>query len=136
MAAAPGAAVPAALQRQLRALLLPGGSDGSTAALAARLRAVAAALEAPPPAAPPAASPAAPDAAAAAGGEASGAAEEGAPPAAKRRVVRPFDLANYPTAFVALELFYAGWQYHGFATQGCVQAAAKRSRMCVRVCAS
>ena len=119
MAEPPAAAVPPALQRQLRALLLPGAASSSAAALASRLRAVADALEAAPPAAPregSSAAPAAPPPAAAAEGDAEGA------PAPKRRVVRPFDLANYPTHFVALEVFYAGWAYHGFASQGCAPA--------------
>ena len=116
MASPSAAAVPAALQRQLRALLLPGEAPCSAAALALRLRAVADALEAPP---------AAPRDDGADGAEPPAAAEEAeaeGAPAAKRRVVRPFDLANYPTLFVALELFYAGWAYHGFASQGCVRA--------------
>jgi hypothetical protein len=117
MAQPPAAAVPPALQRQLRALLLPGAAPYSAAALASRLRAVADALEAAPPAAPRDDSTTAAEPAAAA----EEAEEEGAP-AAKRRVVRPFDLANYPTLYVALELFYAGWAYHGFASQGCVSA--------------
>ena len=30
-----------------------------------------------------------------------------------------FDASRYPQRLVALEVFYAGWNYHGFATQGC-----------------
>lgn len=29
-----------------------------------------------------------------------------------------FDISRYPHRLVALEVFYAGWPYHGFATQG------------------
>ena len=120
MADPPAAAVPPALQRQLRALLLPGAASRSAASLAARLRAVADALEAAPPAAPRDDSA---DGAVSQPAAAETEADEAGAPAAKRRVVRPFDLANYPTQFAALEVFYAGWAYHGFASQGCAPRA-------------
>jgi tRNA pseudouridine38/39 synthase len=44
----------------------------------------------------------------------------GPPAGAARRAARAaaFDLSRYPSQLVALEVFYAGWPYHGFATQG------------------
>ena len=96
---------PAALQA-LMALLLPGLAP-SPAALAARLRAVAASLDEPA-AALLAALPAPVD------GEDD---EQGGTPR-RRPPARPFDFSAFPTCPVALELFYAGWPYHGFASQG------------------
>lgn len=33
-----------------------------------------------------------------------------------------FDISRYPHRLIALDVFYAGWPYHGFATQGCVSS--------------
>ena len=30
---------------------------------------------------------------------------------------REFDMASYQQRYVALEVFYLGWDYHGFASQ-------------------
>ncbi len=126
--------VPDALVTSLAALLLPADSGATRQLLAARLRAVAAALEAaeePPQlsgAAPPAAVPAAP---AFDGADADMVCDEEEEPAAARRKTADgasaarkcvgFDMSRYAQRLVALEVFYAGWSYHGFATQGCVR---------------
>ena len=34
-----------------------------------------------------------------------------------------FDISRYPHRLIALDIFYAGWPYHGFATQGCVSSS-------------
>ena len=141
-AAAAAAAVPAPLVAQLVALLLPGEPSAGAAQLAERLRQVAAALDAvsaaasphtlsdagaaalPPLVAPPHGT-GATDAGGAdvdegqavepAGGELQLGTRK------RRNVPRPFDFSRYGRRYVALEIFYAGWNYHGFASQGCVR---------------
>ena len=102
----------AQLVARLRELL---GAEASEprAALAARLRALAEQLESE---SPPVDSPPPPPQPEAAAEPAAEQEEEAA--AGKRPRPQGFDAANYPTRLVALELFYAGWNYHGFATQG------------------
>ena len=34
---------------------------------------------------------------------------------------REFDMASYQQRYVALEVFYLGWDYHGFASQADTQ---------------
>ena len=117
-----------ALAAQLRELLLPEDAAASREQLAARLRAVAAALEAPP---------RAPEAAC---GEAAAAADEGDAPEEgdaaqrKRRLPKPFDMSRYAQRLVALELCYAGWAYHGFASQGCAPRRAARRVAAASAC--
>lgn len=108
-----------ALLSRLVDLLLPGcrGDAASNAALARRLRSLADELEAPAASDLPAAELEAPalGGEAAAGGDEEDAATAACPPPPRRS---PIDLSRYPQTLVALELFYAGWPYHGFATQG------------------
>lgn len=40
------------------------------------------------------------------------------PPAPASRAARGFDVREYPSAYVALRVMYAGWDYRGFAQQG------------------
>lgn len=91
---------------QLFSLLLPDAPGASTAQLAARLRSVT-------------------DAVSALAAREQSAARDVAKAAARRRAAAackepppPFDIALYPSRLVALEIFYCGWGYHGFATQG------------------
>ena len=97
----------ASLVARLRELLAVEASESSSV-LAGRLRALADQLEQPVKSLP-------------APPQAEAAAET--PPeeeAASGKRVRPqsYDASNYPPRLLALELFYAGWNYHGFATQG------------------
>ena len=122
--------------QQLAALLLPAEGRACAAslraALAGRLREVASALEV-------ASTPAS------TGGEQKGAAltstwnspslseamEGGTQPRGRKKKAREFDMGRYAQRTVALEIFYAGWGYHGFATQGCVRIEAIMSSITV-----
>ena len=108
------------LTAQLTALLCPHDQRVTPHQLAARLRDVAAALDssgsgaaeqtAPAQEVPPPCD--APDATARGTGRGQGAGRKLAGGAGS------FDISRYPQRLVALEVFYAGWHYHGFATQG------------------
>jgi tRNA pseudouridine38/39 synthase len=57
---------------------------------------------------------------------------EGEPFRKRRPPPRPFDIKNYPQRLVAIEIFYAGWGYHGFASQGCAAAhREERTGFCI-----
>lgn len=121
------------LSAQLAALLCPGEQRVTPQQLAERLRDVAAelersgseaaaqtapALEVPPPC----------DAAAA---------DASRSQSVRRKLdssASSFDISRYPQRLVALEVFYAGWHYHGFATQGHVCHGVCSIRSCLCVC--
>ena len=73
-------------------------------------------------------------------GEAAAAADEGDAPEEgdavqrKRRLPKPFDMSRYAQRLVALELCYAGWAYHGFASQGCAPRRAPRRVAAASAC--
>ena len=37
----------------------------------------------------------------------------------RKKQVREFDMSRFSQRNITLEIFYAGWGYHGFASQGC-----------------
>ena len=45
-------------------------------------------------------------------------ADDAPPPAKRAQRQKPFDFTKYPSRHVALHVMYAGWNYHGFASQG------------------
>lgn len=51
-----------------------------------------------------------------------------APGSKRKKPHREFDMSRFPQRTVTLEVFYAGWKYAGFATQGCAPESKPRRR--------